>query len=230
MASDYVRGFGDRRAIIMPEAAVREILNRADLRIDREATHRAADGAERREPRQSRLERAVQRFAAATGEMVRTLKAGLDEQPNQRAAFDEAKRALDQVRPGAARDLYEAFTDDMGLIEEAVAGRTRAAIRAMVLQAELRQDPHARADRFVAEWRRLGDRHEAFERAGDERGAGRVADQMRAFAKQLERDPQVESLLRSRDRELGVPPYLERPLSEALPSWIGWGRGRGLER
>ncbi|HZG47852.1 MAG TPA: Ti-type conjugative transfer relaxase TraA [Allosphingosinicella sp.] len=230
MASDYVKGFASTRAIIMPEAAVREILGRADLPIERAATQDAAKCAERREPRQSALERAVQRFAAATGEMVRTLKAGPDEQPKERAAFEEAKRALEEVRPGGPRDLYEAFTDNMGLIDEAAAGRTRAAIRAMVLQAELRQDPHARADRFVAEWRRLGDRHEAFERAGDERGAGRVADQMRAFAKQLERDPQVESLLRTRDRELGVPPYLTRPLSQALPNWIGWGRGREIER
>ena len=53
---------------------------------------------------------------------------------------------------------------------------------------------------------------------------------MTVFAKTLERDPQVESLLRNRNADLGLPPHIERPLSQALPHWIGWGRGRGLER
>jgi hypothetical protein len=53
---------------------------------------------------------------------------------------------------------------------------------------------------------------------------------MTGLAKSLERDPQVESLLRSRERELGLPPFIDRPLSQALPEWIGWGRGRGIER
>jgi Ti-type conjugative transfer relaxase TraA len=232
MASDYVRGFADRRAIIMPDEAVREILRRAEPLLERagpQQLHLLA-GASPSEPRLSPLERAVQRFAVAARDIVRVRQAGMSENLHQRASFDAARHALDAVQAGAARDLRAAFSEDLGLIDEAAGGRTRAAIRAMVLQAELRQDPQARADRFVAEWRRLGDRHHAFERAGDDRGAGRVADQMKAFAKQLERDPQVESLLRSRSRELGVPAYLERPLSQALPDWIGWGRGRGAER
>jgi hypothetical protein len=53
---------------------------------------------------------------------------------------------------------------------------------------------------------------------------------MTGLAKSLERDPQLESLLRKRTKELSVPSYLDRPLSQALPQWIGWGRGRGLER
>jgi hypothetical protein len=50
------------------------------------------------------------------------------------------------------------------------------------------------------------------------------------LAKSLERDPQVESLLRRRTNELGMPPFVEKPLSQALPGWIGFGRGRGLSR
>lgn len=53
---------------------------------------------------------------------------------------------------------------------------------------------------------------------------------MTALAKSLERDPQLESLLRTRSKDLGVPAHLERPLSQALPQWIGWGRDRGIER
>src|SRR5690606_17059882 len=107
---------------------------------------------------------------------------------------------------------------------------TRAAISAMDWERRYRTDPELRADHFVKAWRRLGDQHEAFERRGNESGATRVAQQMTQLARTLERDPQVESLLRQRDKELGIPPYLDRPLSQALPGWIGWGRGRGLGR
>jgi hypothetical protein len=93
-----------------------------------------------------------------------------------------------------------------------------------------RIDPQFRADYFVKRWRQLGDHHELFERRGDDRAARRVADQMTGLAKGLERDPQVESLLRPRHKELGMPPYIDRPLSQSLPDWIGWGRGRGLGR
>jgi hypothetical protein len=74
------------------------------------------------------------------------------------------------------------------------------------------------------------DRHELFERRGDDAAARRIAAQMTVFAKSLERDPQVESLLRNRHKELGMPPFVEQRLSQSLPSWIGWGRSRGLER
>lgn len=93
-----------------------------------------------------------------------------------------------------------------------------------------RTDPQFRADHFVKTWRHLGDRHEMFERRGDEGGARRVADQMTGMAKSLERDPQVESLLRRRSSDLGMPPFMEKPLAQSLPEWIGWGRGRELGR
>lgn len=100
----------------------------------------------------------------------------------------------------------------------------------MEWERRYRTEPKFRADQFVREWRRLGDRHEVLERGGDYRAAEGVKAQMTGLAKGLERDPQVESLLRSRERELRMPPSIDRPLSQALPDWIGWGRGRGLGR
>jgi hypothetical protein len=118
----------------------------------------------------------------------------------------------------------------MQLIEETAAGNVRGAIAAMDWERRYRSDPPLRADYFVKTWRQLGDRHELAERRGDDGGARRVTTQMAELAKTLERDPQVESLLRLRDKELGMPPFIERPLSQALPEWIGWGRGRGIGR
>jgi Ti-type conjugative transfer relaxase TraA len=176
------------------------------------------------------LEQAVVAFAKATAEIVSMRKQNLDELPHQRASFDQARVALDGIRPDGARDLRAAFARDIKLIDEFAAGKAGIANSVMDWEQRHRTDPQFRADHFVKTWRQLGDRHEAFERRGEESQARRVVAQMTAFAHGLERDPQVESLLRKRPNDLGVPPYLDRPLSQALPDFIGWGRGRGIGR
>jgi Ti-type conjugative transfer relaxase TraA len=176
------------------------------------------------------LHDAIVRFARASAEIVRARQQQRGESPDQLREFHSARQALDAVRPGGARDLRAAFMRDMQLIEETAAGDTRGAAGAMDWERRYRTDPQFRADHFVKTWRQLGDRHEMFERRGDEGGASRMAAQMTEFAKGLERDPQVESLLRGRTKELGMPPFIEGRVSQSLPNWIGWGRGRGLGR
>jgi len=176
------------------------------------------------------LSLAVQRVARVVVQMMEQQQRGGSELPRQRAELDAAADALDKLRPRASRDMRAAFMRDMQLLPDVADGKTGPAVKGVEWERRYRSDPQLRADQFVKTRRALGDRHEMFERQGNERAADSVRTQMTAFAKTLERDPQVESLLRTRDRELGVPPYLERPLSQALPGWIGWGRGRGLER
>lgn len=225
LASDYRREFADRRAIIVPapDVAPRQL----DL-FDQLALPTKTLPVRTRVPTP---EEAIRRFAQTALEIVRARTRGLQETVQQRAAFDQARQALDAaVRPNAARDLRAAFRRDMGMIEEVAAGKLSNAIRAMNWEQRYRTEPQFRADHFVKTWKQLGDRHEHFERRGDERSARRIAAQMTGFAKGLERDPQLESLLRRRTNELGMPPFIEKPLSQALPDWIGWGRGRGLGR
>ena len=183
-----------------------------------------------RQPRRPTLEQAVARFARAASVIAREREQGRRETPEQLGEYHDARLEVDAVRPGGARDLRAAFVRDMQLIDDTAAGNARGAIAAMDWERRYRSDPRFRADHFVKTWRQLGDRHEAFERQGDDRGARKVAGQMAGLAKTLERDPQVELLLRQRSKELGMPPFIERPLSQALPDWIGWGRGRGLGR
>jgi Ti-type conjugative transfer relaxase TraA len=221
VATDYTRDFADRRAIIVP----------APTSPARQLTlFELPDTEARAAAPERRLQEAVVRFARATNEIVRTREQGRTEGEQQRAAFDAARLGLDAVRPNAARDLRAAFVRDMGLLQEASAGQPANAIRGMEWQRRYRTEPQFRADHFVRTWRQLGDRHELHEQRGDEGAARRIAAQMTGLAKSLERDPQLESLLRNRSKDLGVPAYLDRPLSQALPQWIGWGRGRGIER
>lgn len=221
VTTDYSRDFADRHAITVPSStSPTQRLGLFDLR---------ESGTSTAGPRQ-RLQDAVVRFARATNDIVRVRERGNEENAPQRAAFDKARAELDAMGPNAARDLRAAFVRDMGLLQEASDGQPANAIRGMEWERRYRMEPQFRADHFVRTWRELGDRHELHERRGDERGAQRIASQMAGFAKSLERDPQLESLLRHRSKDLGVPAYLDRPLSQALPDWIGWGRGRGIER
>lgn len=225
LASDYTRKFADRRAIIVPAPAVPQrqldLFNRLPQSTKSLPARSAAPTPED----------AILRFARTALEIVQARTKGLPETVQQRAAFDLARQELDAaVRPNAARDLRAAFQRDMGMLEEVAAGRLSNAIRAMSWEQRYRTEPQFRAEHFVKTWRQLGDRHELFERRGDEAAVRRITTQMAAMAKSLERDPQLESLLRRRTDELGLPPFIQKPLSQALPDWIGWGRGRGLSR
>jgi hypothetical protein len=221
VTTDYTLDFADRRAIIVraSTASARQLglFDLQDSETGAEAPHR-------------RLQEAVVRFARATRDIVQMREQGRPESALQRRAFDAARVGLDAVRPNAARDLRAAFVRDMGLLQDAAAGQPADAIRGMEWERQYRIEPQFRADHFIRMWRRLGDQHELHERRGDEGAARRIAAQITELAKSLERDPQLESLLRNRSKDLGVPTYLERPLSQALPQWIGWGRGRGIER
>jgi hypothetical protein len=83
-------------------------------------------------------------------------------------------------------------------------GDNRRVIRAIQLEAEVRTTPALRADRFVTRWQQ-------FERLGrDARARGDAAtDQqaersMRTMLDGLHRDPQLESVLEGRRRQLGI--------------------------
>ena len=156
-------------------------------------------------------------------------EAGLPVLPHQDLARERAREALDRVRPHAARDAAEAFRRDPELIGQAAAGRSNAALRAITLEAEIRADPRLRADRFVEDWRRLeGQRMRAFE-AQDFGRREPITSAMGNMASRLERDPQVESLLRNRKLELGLTMgHGAGGIAHELMGVIGLGRGRGL--
>jgi len=232
MASDYTRDFADRRTITLPPAAIapRERLAPAPPTRARGMF----DGLKLQvapEPQApSVLSSAVQRYARATADILKMRARGLGELPHQRAAFDAAGTALNSVRPESGRDLRSAFARDRGLIDEAANGRTNAAIRAMMLESEVRANPALRADRFVEDWQKLRGQRQALHRAGDDAGVRRIQNGMSAMAKSLERDAQVESLLKKRLPELGSKMTGGASLSHDLQEWLGISRGRGLGR
>jgi Ti-type conjugative transfer relaxase TraA len=158
------------------------------------------------------------RFSWSVGDMA---------SPDQRAELFASRAALDQIQPHGATDLESAFVADLGLIDQATNGRTQAVIRAMQLEAEMRTDPNLRADTFVQRWQALDQQRRLLLRDHEERRASKVAQTMAGMAKGLERDPQLESILRNRKHQLGLPPVPERSVGQSLVDMLGLGRSRG---
>src|SRR3546814_14118911 len=75
-------------------------------------------------PVRTPLDRAVERYARAAGDILTARREGGTELPHQRAAFEKAGKALDVIEPNAARDMRSAFNRDNSLIDAAAKGWT----------------------------------------------------------------------------------------------------------
>ncbi len=202
----------------------------------------------------SALEKAVERFARVTKEIVDVRRAGGKELPHELDTYRKARQELDALRPGGARDLREAFGKSYKLASEAAAGRTTGAIAAMdsavaaraaeraaeraaaerAAREQVRQAAAAkplaaevekRAELFVASWKK--------ESAQARKAPTYTArDEARAnlndMAKSLHRDPQLESLLQNRRADLGLKQSATGSLSHDLQQYLGRGRGMGI--
>jgi hypothetical protein len=80
----------------------------------------------------------------------------------------------------------------------------------------------------VERWKELGQTSQRQYEMGDMSGYEATRSVMGNMAKGLERDPQLESLLANRKRELGLQMELERRLGLELDFHYGLGIGRGV--
>ena len=234
MASDYKpeQAFAERRGITFRERIVeiaRQLPERAKSIFAgfRPQTHKL-EALPPEQAGQSDQRRAVERYARAAADVGQMREQGLPILPHQREALEKAGKALDAIGPQAATDLASALQRQPSLAREAADGRSQGAMRAMQLEAEMRIDPAKRADRFVSDWQRLGQARTTMQRDGDTNSAKRVSGRMADMAKSLERDPQVESLLRNRARELGIDKDIARDLSRELAASVSFERTRSI--
>jgi hypothetical protein len=143
-----------------------------------------------------------------------------------------------EERPYGSHDAEAAYKKNPELAQEAAAGRVNRTIRALQLETEIRTgrdagpplDPQHRADRFVERWQKLDRTSQHQYREGDMSGYKATRSAMGAMAKSLERDPQIESLLANRKRDLGIQFETGRRLGDeiAFHAGIDLGRGRGI--
>lgn len=172
--------------------------------------------------------RAVERYARALGDIGTMHAQGLPILPHQKGALEKAGKALDAIRPHAGTDLAKALERRPELVAEAAGGRSQDTMRVMSQEAAVRTDPALRSERFVSDWQGLSAARKQLEQQGDRAGAVRVSAKQNELAKELERDPQVESLLRGKTRELGIDPKPERSIANELTATLARERTRDL--
>ncbi len=251
MASDYERldpaqGYAERRGITF-RARVAEIVRKVvpekvrgmfdGLRLPADGgrgPERAAPERKVAEDPETALRRArtkaLIRHARAVDAIRATGNVDGKGSPEQMRELTDARKAFEEVRPRGWRDAEAAYVRDPELVHEAATGRVNRAIRALLLETELRADPQRHADRFVERWRELGQTSQRQYQAGDMSGYKATRAAMGDMAKSLERDPQLESILANRKRDLGIGAESGRRLGLelAFSHGIDLGRGRGI--
>jgi hypothetical protein len=198
-------------------------------RRDTEAPERKVVADPEAEARRLRT-RALVRHARAVEAIFEAQETGGKASPEQVKELQKSRRAFEEVRPYGSHDAEAAYKKNTELAREAAGGRVNRAIRALQLETELRINPSRRADRFVERWQELKQTSQHQYQAGDMSGCRATRSAMGDMAKSLERDPQMESILANRKRELGISFETGRRLGHelAFAHGIDLGRGRGL--
>lgn len=177
--------------------------------------------------------KALIRHAGAVDAILEAKHQGLTPSDEQRRELGAARRAFEEVRPFGWQDAEAAYSKVNSLANEAGTGRISRAVRALYQETELRMerdDLARRADSFVDRWQKLDRASEQKYASGDYSGYKAARREMGNMAMSLQRDPQLESLLQSRKRELGIDFESGRSLGRALAFHHGLdlGRGRGI--
>ena len=171
---------------------------------------------------------ALIRHAHAVGQVFNAEDAGGKASPAQWEELVDSRRAFDEVRPYGWRDAEAAYAKDESLAHEAGSGKVNRAIRALQLETEIRTSPERRADRFVERFRDLKQTGERQYAAGNYSGHRAARAEMGNMVASLERDPQLESLLEGRKRDLGISFDSGMGIGRDLALSHGLSRGRGL--
>lgn len=202
---------------------------------ERPTRERAPEPAQRDAP--DELNRAVDRYARAWSDAARMREQNLPVLEHQKLALRDAGGALDAARPNATRDLLTAMEHEPATYRAmtGMQGRERAAQLVAGIQHEdrVRQDPNLKAERLVKVWNGLEAQQERLSGRDQAEARGKVEARMKEVAGELKRDPQLESLIRSRSKELGIEagsrldrvvrePNIERAISHGIR------RDRGL--
>ena len=240
---DYGDAFAERRGLVRSEIRVSPDLAKSPARassrfagfkpkpaMDRLAGDRAPAPAPAAALQRQGLAEGVRGYARAFADMERMRRDGLPVLPHQDIAFKRAETALSAASPEAAQDLRSALSRQRGLAGRVdQPGGLEAIGKAMAHEGQVRRDPQLRAERFVESWARLKTQHAELSGWQDADARRKVEARMKGLAGGLARDPQVESVLAGRRRELGLSPGAVpgRNLVQDLTRSLSLGRGLG---
>jgi hypothetical protein len=211
---------------------------RAELVPAREPPRPTAPEMEREE----RLRGALTGYAEAWADASRMTAAGLPVLAHQAEAMERSGQALEALAPNLLRDARAALERAPVLARDAAAPEGMAALGAAIgAERRARLDLDERGRAAVRTWNTLERSYAAAEKDYDWQAKREVGERMEAFATELKRDPQLDSLLRQRGRELGVDEGsrldqvvqareadISRTLRRDLGISLGHGMGMGM--
>lgn len=143
----------------------------------------------------------------------------------------DARAGFDELRSHGSHDAEANYKRNPDFAADVASGdpdRAAPARRALQLETEIRQNPNLRADRFVERFQELRQASESRYAVGDYSGHRAARVEMGNMAMSLERDAQMDSLLRNRKRDLGIDVDTGHSLGRDLAISHGLGRGRGI--
>lgn len=216
----------------VPAGADREAARR-EVQRDLEVTSRKTGIEPEELLRRASAGQAFVRHARAVDVIFDTQDRGIAATPGQIQELHEARAALDKHYPHASRDAEAVYKRNPEFATDVASGdpdRAAPARRALQLEAEMRKNPDLRADRFVERFRDLRQTGERQYAAGNYSGYRSARAEMGNMAMSLERDPQMESLLEGRKKQLGISMDFDSGmrLGRQLALSHGLGRGRGI--
>ena len=152
----------------------------------------------------------------------------------QRQEIRAAGQKLDQVQNGMKDLMRSTLQHDPATVRAMteLSGRERVAqvIDGMKRENAALQDPNIRAERFVNRWQELQGQRQELRGWQHDDARAKVEGQMNSMAHSLERDPQVDSILRNRRQELGIGQQQRRGQSIAHELQEEMTRGQRLSR
>ncbi|MCZ4348165.1 Ti-type conjugative transfer relaxase TraA [Devosia neptuniae] len=183
----------------------------------------------------SGFEQSVDRFAHALNAVERQDRQGLPVLEGQKKEMQQANQQLDQQRPGASHLMVSAMQYDpqteRAMYELSGRERVGQLVAGMDRERVLQADPNVRADRVIDKWQALQTERQGLRGWEHDEARGKVEGQMRKVAGSIERDPQVESIVRSRAQELGINQVQrDQKITQQMEQQLTRGRDLGFER
>lgn len=153
------------------------------------------------ETRNDRLERGLEAYVRARADAARMKPAGLPVLPHQVQALERAEQGLEAIGTGLLQDVR----GTLGRAPELAQGIGQpGGVAALGLERRGRLALEERGRATVRAWNALAGEYQAAVKSYASDTQREVGTRMRAFLQAVQRDPQLEGVLRERGRELGV--------------------------
>ncbi len=156
------------------------------------------------------LHESIDRYARAWMDASRMQEKGLPILEHQITELQRAGKGLDQARPGASQDLWNAleYEPDSHRAMTTLEGRERTTelLAGIERERRIQRDPELEAERLVKVWNGLEAERAELKGSEHAHARERVKGRVRELALKLKRDPELERVLKRRGPELGIAP------------------------